>query len=76
MINYPKRVVVTGMGLVSSLGHSPAGFFLKLREYKNTVRLIDEFTSTIGLNTHLGCPVKTFNLPETFTRKKLRTILR
>ena len=74
MINYPKRVVVTGMGLVSSLGHSPADFLLKLREYQNTVSLVDEFASTIGLNTHLGCPVKTFDLPETFTRKKLRTM--
>ena len=69
-----KRVVVTGMGLISSLGNDLATTKNRLRELKNTVRVMPELTEIRGLNTHLAAPATDFELPEHYTRKVLRTM--
>lgn len=69
-----KRVVVTGMGLISSLGNDLATTKNRLRELKNTVRVMPELTEIRGLNTHLAAPAMDFELSEHYTRKVLRTM--
>ncbi|MBR6364096.1 MAG: beta-ketoacyl-ACP synthase [Alphaproteobacteria bacterium] len=69
-----KRVVVTGMGLISSIGNDLATAKNRLRTLRNTVRVMPELTEIHGLNTHLAAPAMDFNLPEHYTRKVLRTM--
>ena len=69
-----KRVVVTGMGLISSLGNDLATTKNRLRELKNTVHVMPELTEIRGVNTHLAAPAMDFELPEHYTRKVLRTM--
>lgn len=69
-----KRVVVTGMGLISSVGNDLESATHRLRELKNTVHVMPELTEIRGLNTHLAAPATDFELPEHYTRKVLRTM--
>ena len=69
-----RRVVITGMGLISSLGNTVADSTNRLRTYKNAVRRMDELSGISGLNTHLAAPAMDFTLPEHYTRKVLRTM--
>ena len=69
-----KRVVVTGMGLVSSLGNDLETAKNRLHEYRNAVMIMPELQEISGLNTHLAAPAMEFTLPEHYTRKVLRTM--
>jgi 3-oxoacyl-[acyl-carrier-protein] synthase II len=69
-----KRVVVTGMGLVSALGCDLNSAYKRLYVYKNAVVVRDDLAEIKGLNAHLVAPVTDFTIPETYTRKVLRTM--
>lgn len=69
-----KRVVVTGMGLISSLGNDLETAKNRLHEYRNAVMIMPELQKISGLNTHLAAPAMEFTLPEHYTRKVLRTM--
>jgi 3-oxoacyl-[acyl-carrier-protein] synthase II len=64
-----KRVVITGMGLVSCFGTQLEEFYQKLLEGESGIKLITEF-NTERLLTKFGASVKNFN-PEDFVDKKL-----
>ena len=68
-----RRVVVTGMGLVSALGNDPDSAFNRLHTYKNTIREIEGWSAIHGLNSHLASLVH-FSIPDHFNRKVLRTM--
>ena len=68
-----RRVVVTGMGLVSALGNDLESAFNRLHVYKNAVCEVDNLATIRGLNSHLSAPTD-FTVPEHFTRKVLRTM--
>ena len=68
-----RRVVVTGMGLVSALGNDPDSAFNRLHIYKNAICKIDELSAIHGLNSHLASLVH-FSIPDHFNRKVLRTM--
>jgi 3-oxoacyl-[acyl-carrier-protein] synthase II len=63
-----RRVVVTGRGLVSALGDSPAELHTSLCAGRNGVRPIEMF-STEGLSCQLGGEIKTF-LARTYLGEK------
>lgn len=69
-----RRVVVTGMGLNSSLGNDLESARNRLRVYKNAVRTMDELREIRGLNTALAASALDFELSEHYTRKVLRTM--
>lgn len=69
-----KRVVVTGMGLISPLGNDVASAYNRLHVYKNAVEESAELKDIRGLNAHIVAPVKNFVVPEHYTRKVLRTM--
>lgn len=69
-----KRVVITGMGGITSLGHDWSSILTKLKQYKNAVQYMPEWDQFEGLNTKLGAPVTDFSLPEHYTRKKIRAM--
>jgi 3-oxoacyl-[acyl-carrier-protein] synthase II len=70
MIAGKRRVVVTGGGIVSCLGHEWPEILKNLRAGKNFIRRIDDWAKYKGMNTQLGAPVD-FAVPE-FPRKKIR----
>lgn len=68
-----RRVVITGMGLVSAIGNDLESAFNRLHVYKNAVCEMDNLAAIRGLNSHLSSPAD-FTAPEHFTRKVVRTM--
>lgn len=69
-----KRVVVTGVGALSPLGHDWATVHAHLRSLRNSVQLIPDWSVYEGLNTQLGSVAKPFDLPEHYNRKTMRSM--
>ncbi|MEQ1801103.1 MAG: beta-ketoacyl-ACP synthase [Gammaproteobacteria bacterium] len=67
------RVVVTGMGAVSALGSDWQAAEVALRARRNFVAWQPEYAEYRGLNTKLAAPV-TFQAPDHYSRKQLRTM--
>ncbi len=68
-----RRVVVTGMGIVSSLGHSVPAAFERLKTPKNCVAVSEDLATYKGLQSHLWAP-SNWTRPERYTRKVVRTM--
>ena len=68
-----RRVVVTGMGIISPLGNDIKSAFARLSKFENCVERLDELDQFKGLNTRLGCKAS-FSRPEHWTRKTVRTM--
>jgi 3-oxoacyl-[acyl-carrier-protein] synthase II len=69
-----KRVVVTGFGALSPLGHDWAAVLAALRSGRNAVQVMDSWAQYDGLNTRLGVPVLPFELPAHYNRKSMRSM--
>ena len=69
-----KRVVVTGFGALSPLGHDWPGVLAALRSGRNAVQVMDSWAQYDGLNTRLGVPVLPFELPAHYNRKSMRSM--
>lgn len=68
------RVVVTGIGAYSPIGNDWQETESGLRSLKNGVRYVEEWAAYDGMNTRLGAPVPDFEMPLSFTRKKIRSM--
>lgn len=68
------RVVVTGTGVVSPVGHSVASSIESLRVGKSGVRFMPEWDEVTDLKGRLGAPVEGLDLKARFDRKKRRTM--
>ncbi len=69
-----KRVVVTGMGILSALGEDVPASFKRLQLLENTIEYDKNLDVYEKLHTRLSSTVKDFVYPEEFTRKVLRTM--
>ena len=69
-----KRVVVTGIGGITPLGHDWATIEARLRLFRNAVRRMHEWDYFDALNGRLGCPVDDFRVPSTWSRKHVRSM--
>lgn len=70
----PRRVVVTGAGTISPLGHDWPSVHLRLRECRNAVRHMPDWDIYEGLNTKLAAPAEDFELPAQYNRKTTRSM--
>ncbi len=69
------RVVVTGIGAISPLGHDWASVEQRLRSCQNAVVAMAEWADYEGLNTMVGAPAQPFDLPgERYNRKTMRSM--
>ncbi|WP_286975419.1 beta-ketoacyl synthase N-terminal-like domain-containing protein, partial [Pseudomonas sp.] len=59
-----KRVVVTGMAGVSSLGDDWATIEANFRANRSGIRRMDEWDRYSELNTRLGGPIDNFSTPK------------
>lgn len=69
-----QRVVVTGMGGVTSLGDDWHTISARMLAGENGVRQMPGWAVFNGLNTQLAAPVDHFQLPTHYTRKKIRSM--
>ncbi len=66
-----RRVVVTGMGIVSSLGNNKSEVLESLREGRSGITYQPEYAER-GLRSHVAGSIKNLNLEELIDRKLLR----
>jgi 3-oxoacyl-[acyl-carrier-protein] synthase II len=69
-----KRVVVTGFGGITALGHDWPTIERALRANVSGIARMHEWDRYTDLNTRLGGPVPHFQLPPQYTRKVTRTM--
>ncbi len=69
-----KRVVVTGMSAITSLGHNWQDFEANLRKKKNAVKVDESLKEIDGLYTHLSAPIEDFTKPAHYKRKQIRSM--
>ena len=70
-----KRVVITGIGAISPLGHDWKTVHAKLLSGSNAVQYVTEWDNYDGLNTRVGAPAMAFELPaERYHRKATRSM--
>jgi 3-oxoacyl-[acyl-carrier-protein] synthase II len=69
------RVVITGMGCMSSLGNSVEEMYKNLLVGKSAVRFYPEWAEYKGLQAHLGAPVPEYDI-KTLPRSTRRTMSR
>lgn len=69
-----RRVVVTGFGGISSLGHDWSSIAASLKAMQNKVVRMDEWDRFDNLNTRLAAPVTDFEVPAHYSRKKIRSM--
>lgn len=68
-----RRVVVTGMGIVSSLGHTVAAAYERMKTLRNCVEVSEDLATYKGLQSRLWAPSR-FERPAHYTRKVVRTM--
>jgi 3-oxoacyl-[acyl-carrier-protein] synthase II len=69
-----KRVVVTGFGGITALGHDWPTIERALHNNVSGIARMNEWDRYVDLNTRLGGPVPKFDLPPQYTRKVTRTM--
>lgn len=69
-----RRVVVTGMAGITSLGSDWASIEAKFSANRSGIRRMHEWDRFTELNTRLAGPVDDFVVPAHWTRKQLRTM--
>lgn len=69
-----KRVVVSGVGAISPLGHDWATVKDRLHAERNVVQVMAEWSDYDGLNTQVGAPAAPFTLPVHYNRKTMRSM--
>ncbi len=74
MSHLPRRVVITGVGGITALGHDWQTIAANLKAQKNCVVRLDEWDKFDGLNTRLAAPVTDFQQPAHYSRKKIRSM--
>lgn len=69
-----RRVVVTGMAGVTSLGETWPSIRGAMEQGRTGIRLMEDWARFTGVNTRLGAPVVGFSIEGRYPRKKTRTM--
>ncbi|MBO4576824.1 MAG: beta-ketoacyl-ACP synthase, partial [Neisseriaceae bacterium] len=69
-----KRVVITGVGVISAFGRSWADVKTHFQAKKNAVRVFDDWNRFADLESKLAAPVPNYQPPKHWTRKQLRSM--
>lgn len=69
-----KRVVVTGMAGITSLGSDWASIEANFNANRSGIRRMDEWDRFTELNTRLAGPIDDYTVPAHWTRKQLRSM--
>ncbi|ARU28602.1 beta-ketoacyl-ACP synthase [Cellvibrio sp. PSBB006] len=69
-----RRVVVTGMGVLTSLGDNWQDFSAALKAGVSGIKHMPDWETYKDLNTHLAGPIEDFTVPAHYPRKKIRSM--
>lgn len=69
-----RRVVITGMAGLTSLGHDWDSIRAGVLEGRSGIQRVADWAKYDGLNTNLGGPIDDFEVPEHYTRKRIRSM--
>jgi 3-oxoacyl-[acyl-carrier-protein] synthase II len=69
-----RRVVVSGMGGVTALGHSWPDIRARLAKGETATRRMNDWDRFHGINTRLAAPITDFTTFDHYPRKKTRTM--
>ena len=69
-----KRVVVTGMGVLTSLGDNWQDVSAALKGGVRGINPMPDWETYKDLNTHLAGPIEDFTVPAHYPRKKIRSM--
>ncbi|HET7650384.1 MAG TPA: beta-ketoacyl-ACP synthase [Gammaproteobacteria bacterium] len=69
-----RRVVITGMGGLTALGHDWATIGPKLRARQSAVKYMPEWAAFEDIRTRLAAPVQPYDLPPQYNRKSMRSM--
>jgi 3-oxoacyl-[acyl-carrier-protein] synthase II len=69
-----KRVVVTGMAVITALGDSWAEFKQQVQQGRNAVCVMPEWDKFSSMSTRLAAPVQHFTKPAHYPRKMVRSM--
>ena len=69
-----RRVVITGMAAISTLGRTQEEIMQSLKACKNTTRRMDEWKEIHGLRSYLFAALQDYKAPSDFNRKQMRTM--
>ena len=69
-----RRVVVTGMAGLTSLGSDWDSIRENVVAGRSGIRRIEDWAKYDGLNTNLGGPIEDFEIPGHYTRKRIRSM--
>lgn len=69
-----RRVVVTGMGGLTSLGHSWNEIKPNMKKGQTGILPMEAWRDIKGMNTNLGAPIQPIDLSKRWPRKKSRTM--
>lgn len=69
-----NRVVITGVGGITALGHDWPSIAQRLKAQKNCVVTMNDWDRYDGLNTRLAAPITDFEVPSHYSRKKIRSM--
>ncbi|HRH16131.1 MAG TPA: beta-ketoacyl-ACP synthase [Aquabacterium sp.] len=69
-----KRVVITGVGALSPLGHDWPTVRAQLKAERNVVQYLTAWDEYEGLNTRVGARAAPFELPAHYNRKATRSM--
>jgi 3-oxoacyl-[acyl-carrier-protein] synthase II len=69
-----RRVVVTGFGGITALGHDWPSIEKKLRARESGVRFMQDWADYSDINSKLAAPVAPYELPPQYNRKSMRSM--
>jgi 3-oxoacyl-[acyl-carrier-protein] synthase II len=69
-----RRVVVTGVGGITALGHDWPEIRTRMLKGETAIRFMEDWQRFSGINTRLAAPIAPFPFDNRFPRKKTRTM--
>ena len=69
-----KRVVITGMSMITPIGSDWKIIEANLRNKKSGIAYMEDWQKYEGLHTRLAAPVLDFKIPEHYNRKQIRSM--
>ena len=69
-----RRVVVTGVGAITPIGHGREGFWQGLKEGRSGTQRVDDLIDLEGIESKLGAPVRDFDPLEYMDKRRARKL--
>lgn len=69
-----ERVVITGVGVISAIGHGVEAFWKGLKAGKSGARRVDDIVDLEGIEAKIGAPVEGFEPLDYFDKKRVRRL--